>query len=321
MREVDIIERYFRREAGSAAGVSLGIGDDAAVLRPPPGEELVVTTDSLVAGTHFAPDHPPDSLGHRSLAVNLSDLAAMGAQPRWFTLSLSLPLAEAGWLTAFAAGLFALADRHAIGLVGGDTVRGPLAVTVTAIGSVPAGGALRRDGAGPGERIFVTGPLGDAAWTWRQLAAGGAVPRDDALWARFAWPEPRVREGLDLRGVASAVIDLSDGLATDLPRLLGASGIGADCELERLPLSTALRRRAGEAEARALALSGGDDYELCFTVPPAKWPALEAVATAWPGQPACIGETRATPGCRWLLSGAPYQPPLPSFEHFAGDGR
>ncbi len=319
MDEDEIIRRYFVRPSACEAGLGLGIGDDAAIVRPPPGQELVITTDSLVAGTHFAPEHPPASLAHRALAVNLSDLAAMGAEPRWFTLSLSLPTAEAGWLEAFASGLFALADRHAIALIGGDTVQGPLAVGITAIGCVTAGEALRRDGAGSADKIFITGTLGDAAWCWRQGPQVAALPADDPLWSRFARPEPRVREGLDLRRLATAAIDLSDGLATDLPRLLAASGVGADCQLERLPLSAALRGRVGDAEARALALSGGDDYELCFTVPPARVRKLERLAADWRCGVACIGETSADRGCRWWHAGAAFEPPLKPFVHFGGD--
>lgn len=316
MDEFEIIQRYFSTGFPARDDVVLGVGDDGALTRLPAGEELVTVTDALVAGTHFPATLAADAVAHRALAANLSDLAAMGAVPRWFTLALALPAAEQAWLEAFAAGLRQLAGRFELALIGGDTVRGPLAVTITAMGSVPAGTALCRSGARAGDRIFVTGTPGDAGWTWQALADGQEFPADDPLYERFAWPAPRVAEGVSLRGLATAAIDLSDGLHVDLARLLAASGVGGEAEAESLPLSAALTARAGESRARELALTGGDDYELCFTVPAAREPLLIERAAAWSCEVTPIGRVVSEPGLRWHHQGALLPAPTVSFRHF-----
>lgn len=262
--EFSLIERI-RRRVDSRADVVLGIGDDAALLQPPPGELLVVTADTLNAGVHFPEGTVPADIGWKTLAVSLSDLAAMGAAPAWCTLSLSLPTADIDWLDAFLDGLLALARIHGIALVGGDTTRGPLSIALTAIGSVPPGQALRRDAAKPGDEIWITGTTGDAAAALAQWRLGESV--DERLRERLDRPQPRVPAGLALRGIARACIDVSDGLLADLGHVTDASGVGACLHLDRLPCSEALRDGVDEASRLALQLGGGDDYELCFTAP------------------------------------------------------
>jgi len=314
--EAAIIERFFRRPS-ARDDVLLGIGDDAALLAPPAGQALAVAVDTLVEGTHFHLGTDPRALGHRVLAVNLSDLAAMGAEPAWCLLSLSLPRPDPAWLAGFADGFFALADRHGVALVGGDTVRGPLAATVTVHGFVPAAQACRRSGARPGDGIWVTGTPGDAV-AGRLAQADGADAGDPALaalLARFLYPEPRVAAGLALRGLASAMIDVSDGLHQDLARLLVASGAGGELVVEALPLSAALTARAG-GEAAALALTGGDDYELCFTLPEHHAGQLVERARAWDFPVTRIGTVTAGSGLTLLRAGQPCALPPGSYRHF-----
>jgi len=277
--ESAIIERFFRHLGAVREDVVLGIGDDAALLRAAGGCELVQTTDALVEGVHFLPDSPPRSLGHRALAVNLSDLAAMGADPAWALLSLTLPQADERWLAEFATGFGLLAREHGVALVGGNLSRGPLTLTVMLTGQVPSGAALRRSAGRAGDELWVSGTLGDAAQGLELLRSPDRVPSAEEHWLRqrFAYPAPRVALGRALRGLASACIDLSDGLWTDLPRLAGASGCGAELELECLPIAPALRAVAGES-AWQRALVGGEDYELCFTAAPGQAAPLLALA-------------------------------------------
>ncbi|HEX6828026.1 MAG TPA: thiamine-phosphate kinase, partial [Burkholderiales bacterium] len=237
--EFDIIRRYFTRPARHAV---LGVGDDAAVLRPAPGHDLVVSTDMMVAGRHFHPEADAASLGHKALAVNLSDMAAMGAVPRWATLALALPEADEAWLEAFARGFFALAERHGVDLVGGDTTRGPLNFCVQILGEVPTGRALRRDGARPGDDLWVSGRLGDAALglAHRQGRLVLAPSQAEHCERALDWPEPRVALGLALRGLAHACIDISDGLLADLGHVLERSRVGAALRLDAIPRSETL---------------------------------------------------------------------------------
>ena len=276
LSEFDLIDRYFRNSGAVRSDVRLGVGDDAALLECPAGMTLVAAVDTLVDGVHFPRGCRPESVGHRALAVNLSDLAAMGARPAWALLALTLPSAEAQWLEGFSAAFSALALRHGVALVGGDTTQGPLAVSVTLLGWVPAGGALRRSGAAPGDALFVSGTPGDAAaglaLEQGRLAAEAAR---ESLRERFLFPEPRVALGERLRGHASACIDVSDGLLADALKLARAGGCGVELEAARLPLSAPLRA-LGTARARAFALTGGDDYELCFTVPVERLAQLQA---------------------------------------------
>lgn len=263
MSEFDLIRRFFVRPT---PGADLGPGDDCALMQVTPGQQLAVSTDMLVAGTHFFPDADPRQLGWKTLAVNVSDLAAMGAKPRWATLAMSLPAADEGWLAAFAEGFFACAQAYGIDLVGGDTTRGPLNLSVTVMGEVPIGQALRREGAQDGDDVWVSGRPGLAGLGLRYLQEKVVLP---SLWQKLCLaslhkPHPRVELGLALRGKASAAIDVSDGLLADLGHLVEASGLVADVVLNQLP---SLPEGVDRASALDCQLAGGDDYELCFTAP------------------------------------------------------
>lgn len=320
MDEFALIRRTFAGLTKASEGVQLGIGDDAALLAVPPGESLVVTSDTLIAGRHFPLDTAAFDVGWKALAVNLSDLAAMGATPRWFTLALTLPAADADWLRGFAEGLCELADIHRVALVGGDTTRGALSLTVTAMGLVPQGAALRRDGAQVSDLVCVTGTLGDAA-LGLQLAtapAGRAVTSMAAgaeMLARLHRPTPRIEAGIALRGLATAAIDLSDGLAGDLGHVLAASDLGAEIDAGSLPRSPAFRALAGE-DALALQLHGGDDYELCFTLPPARLVEAQARLAALSVPLTVIGHTTREPGLRLRGAGALRTIEARGYNHF-----
>jgi thiamine-monophosphate kinase len=318
MTEFDLIQRFFAAQPVARDDVVVGIGDDAAVLAPPAGQQLVVTTDNLVEGVHFAPETDPAAVGHKALAVNLSDLAAMGAEPAWFLLNLTLPRPDAAWLEKFCAGLFALASAHGVQLVGGNTARGPLNISIEAHGFVPEGEALRRDGARPGDSIYVTGELGDAALVLRHRLGTHPLSGSDfdAIRERLERPTPRVREGRLLRRFASSAIDVSDGLAADLGHVLEASGVGALLVRDRLPLSPTYRAHLAEAGWDP-ALAGGDDYELCFTVPARH----DAEFTRW--QPkfgcrvTCVGEIVSGPGLQIVdAAGNRYEPQRSGHDHF-----
>ena len=270
LSESALIERYFRSLGVQRGDVPLGIGDDAAVLECPRDAQLVAATDTLVAGVHFPPATAAAAIGHRALAVNLSDLAAMGARPAWALLALTLPEADAGWLAEFAAGLGGLARAHNVALVGGDTTRGPLCVTLQLLGFVPRGAVLTRSGGRAGDEVFVSGTPGDAGAGLALLEKRLAAPAAAAAYLRerFLAPAPRVALGEQLRGHASACIDVSDGLLGDAGKLAQASGTGLTLEFEALPVSEPLEATLGPDAARELALTAGDDYELCFSVRP-----------------------------------------------------
>jgi thiamine-monophosphate kinase len=277
LSEFEIIRRFFTHRAPSAR---VGVGDDAAVLRTRRGRELVVTTDMLLAGRHFFPSADPRELGHKALAVNLSDIAAMGAVPRWATLSIALPRADARWLAEFSRGFMRLARRHRVELVGGDTTRGPLAICVQVVGEAPPGQALERSGARVGDDIWVSGTLGDAALALAALEGRIALPRASRrrLERRLHQPVPRLALGVALRGLARSAIDVSDGLLADLGHICERSRVAALIELARLPASRVLKRHLGEAVARAALLAGGDDYELLFTAPRSQRAAIARLA-------------------------------------------
>lgn len=313
MAEFDLIARIADR-ARARGDVRLGIGDDAALLVPPPGYWLASSCDALNVGVHFRAEDPPAAIGHKAAAVNLSDLAAMGAEPAWCLLSLSLPEPDLRWLDGFLDGFLGLCGEHDVALVGGDTTRGPQSLSVTAMGFVPAGEGLRRSGARAGDDLWVTGTLGDAA---AALQAGEAA--DAFLLSRLRRPTPRVRAGIALLRRARAAIDLSDGLCADLGHVLAASGIGAEIDLASLPTSRALREAVADAETRwALQVAGGDDYELLFAADPAERRAIERVVEET-GTPVCrIGRFRAEPGLRLRRAdGSQWTPPRGGWQHFA----
>jgi thiamine-monophosphate kinase len=324
--EFELIDRYFRplQQVGTSGrdGIVTGIGDDAAVLSLPPDRQLVAALDTLVEGVHFPAGSPAASIGHRALAVNLSDLAAMGAEPAWYLLSLTMPRVEEAWLEALAQGMHALARRAPIALVGGDTTRGPLSLSVQVLGHVAPGEALTRAGARPGDLLFASGDVGDAAAGLELELAGLPGDSPDApaqayLRNRFRFPTPRLSLGRALRGLASAAIDVSDGLAADAGKLAQVSGCGARIDLERLPLSDALRATCEPDRALRLALAGGDDYELCFTLPPGKLPELGARLAGGGTKVTCIGVIESTPGLRLCEAGQPRLLDFPGFDHFA----
>jgi thiamine-monophosphate kinase len=316
--EFDIIRRFFTRPPRHAV---LGVGDDAALLRPAPGHDLVAATDMMVAGRHFEPGADPASLGHKALAVNLSDMAAMGAAPRWATLALALPEADEAWLEAFATGFFALADRHGVDLVGGDTTRGPLNLCVGILGEVPTGQALRREGARPGDDIWVSGHLGDAALglAHRQGRLVLAPHQAESCRRALDWPEPRVTLGLRLRGLAHACIDISDGLLADLGHVLERSRVGAALYLAAIPRSGTLGLHLPEPVALESLLAGGDDYELLFTATPAQRPAVELAAREAGIPVTRIGGIRPGGGLEVLdADGSALPVARRGFDHFAG---
>lgn len=319
--EFEIIAKYFSDALAGREDVVLGVGDDAALLRVPPGRELVVAADTIVSGVHFPADTAPESIGYRALAVNLSDLAAMGAMPAWFTLALTLPRADEAWLAAFSRGLLDLAREFNVALVGGDTTSGPLTVTVQVMGHVASGAALRRSGAEEGDAILVSGTPGDAAAglavLQRRLAPESTAARA-YLVDRFLRPAPRVALGLALTGVASAAIDVSDGLLGDLDKLLSASRKGARVELDLLPVSAELAQSADRASALRSASTGGDDYELCFTVPTPRLTALAAIQTRARVPLTRIGTVEATSGLRCFRDGKPLETDFGGFDHFGG---
>lgn len=275
--EFDLIARYFTRPAGRTV---LGVGDDAALVRVSEGKELVVAADMLLAGRHFFHDDEAEGVGHKSLAVNLSDLAAMGATPRWALLSIALPEADERWIKHFAQGLFALADEHGVALIGGDTTKGPLTISVTIMGEVERGAALRRSGAKAGDDVWVSGTLGDAALALAHLKRGISLAPHDAaaLLPRLHTPTPRVKLGQKLLGLVHSAIDISDGLLADLGHILDASKVGAEIDVDAVPVSASVRGYLEQPAAREAVLAGGDDYELCFTAAPKYTLQIEALS-------------------------------------------
>ena len=321
--EFELIRRFFTRPhaaQAARAGVVVGIGDDAAVLTLPPDTELVAAIDTIVAGRHFPHGTDARSIGHRALAVNLSDMAAMGATPAWATLALTVPSVDVAWLERFAAGFLDLADANGVLLVGGDTTRGPLTVSVQIMGYVPRGAALRRRGARAGDFLAVTGTLGDGG---AGLAFATAPPQPEnrlaalELIRRFDYPAPRVQFGLAARGIARAAMDLSDGLVADLPKLAQASSVAAHVEVECLPLSDAMRTAVPLAQARDWALAAGDDYELLLAVPALRYTELEAAAGRLNLTLTKIGEFRDGDGVTWSLNGSDFVPSVRGWDHFA----
>jgi len=322
MGEFDLIDRYFKRPARHA---DLGVGDDCALLSPRPGHQLALSTDMLVEGRHFLSTVDPARLGHKSLAVNLSDLAACGAEPRAFLLSLSMPRADATWLSGFSQGLFALADVHGCELVGGDTTQGPLNISITVIGDVPQGQALLRSGARAGDDIYVSGTVGDARLALEAFRGRLSLPETvfNQCRQRMEQPTPRVALGMALRGVATAAADISDGLLGDLGHILQQSGVGAQLVLENCEGLLGVRSSAalGTDWLHTCVLSGGDDYELVFTAPPSRRGAVMQAAERSQTQVTRIGTVTAETGVQLLdAQGQRLSQRFASFDHFGQDG-
>ncbi len=319
MGEFDLIDRFFKRPALRA---DLGIGDDCALLSPRQGHQLAFSTDMLVEGRHFLSSVDPARLGHKSLAVNLSDLAACGAEPRAFLLSLSLPRADETWLQGFSEGLFALADKHACELVGGDTTQGPLNIAITVIGDVPRGQALLRSGARPGDDIYVSGTVGDARLALEVFRGQLSLPEEvfNRCRLRMEQPTPRVALGMALRGIASAAADISDGLLGDLGHILNQSAVGAQLRASECENLLA-NRHALDIPAfwqRTCVFSGGDDYELVFTAPTSHREAVHQAAMAAGTAVSCIGHITAEPGLQIRdAQGLMLRERYASFDHFA----
>ncbi|WP_145551647.1 thiamine-phosphate kinase [Yersinia intermedia] len=319
--EFDLIARYFDRFRSNRRDVELGIGDDCALLTVAEKQLLAISTDTLVSGVHFLPDIDPADLGYKCLAVNLSDLAAMGADPAWLSLAITLPSINEDWLQAFSDSLFDQLNYYGMQLIGGDTTRGPLSLTLTIQGLVPEGRALTRAGARIGDWIYVTGTLGDSA---AGLAILQNVLRVDnetdrtALIHRHLRPQPRVLQGQALRDLASSAIDISDGLISDLQHILKASNCGARIELDALPYSDALTRQVDAEQALRWALSGGEDYELCFTVPEINRGALDVALSNTGASYTCIGQVGPqSEGVKFFREGKAIQLDFRGFDHFS----
>ncbi len=318
--EFEIIEHFFRSAGSKRRDVLLGIGDDAAIVSVPPGFDLVAATDTLVAGRHFPEGSPAESIGHRALAVNLSDMAAMGAHPAWALLALTIPSADEAWLGGFVAGFSALAQRHSVALIGGDTTAGPLTVTVQVLGVLPKGQGLRRSGGQPGDALYITGTPGDSA-AGLLLEQGKLATLDRAtgewLRQRFLMPTPRVAIGERLRGVATSCIDISDGLHGDIGKLVAASGCAARIAVESLPISAALTKLVGRERAQQLALTGGEDFELCFTLPAAAAHAVTELLPEHLGPVTRIGTLMPGANVTLLRNGRVVEFEHGGYDHFA----
>lgn len=311
MNEFDIIQNFFTQQFIQRNDVILGIGDDCAIVQPPKDQEIVITTDTLVEKVHFDTETSPYDIGHKSLAVNLSDLAAMGATPAWATLALTMPKPNEAWLREFSKGLFELAKRFNVQLIGGDLTQGPLTITIQTQGFVPKNQALRRDGAKAGDLIYVTHTLGDAAFgllCLQQKTIHLEKKAEEHFLTRLHRPEPQIIIGEKLRGIANAAIDISDGLAADLKHILKSSHVGATIYVNEIPLSTMMSESISRDDAIALALNGGDDYELCFTAPPNK--AIESDCT-------CIGKITEHSGLDLRYrDGKKYTGAIHGYQHF-----
>lgn len=322
--EFSLIKQYFTSQPVKRKDVSTGIGDDCAILTVPEKQQVAISTDTLVSGIHFLPTISPEDLAYKALAVNISDLAAVGADPAWASLALTLPKVDNDWLEAFSRSLFALAEYYSIQLIGGDTTKGPLSLTITIQGLVPQGMALLRSGAKIGDWIYVTGFLGDSvaglAVLQNRLQPSQPESRDYFI-TRHLRPQPRLLQGQALRSLASAAIDISDGLISDLNHILTASGCGARINLDALPYSTAMKSQVSKEQAEIWALSGGEDYELCFTVPEINRGALDIALAHTGADFHCIGQIMPiAEGIRYLREGKEVHPNLKGFDHF-GDNK
>ena len=319
MKEFELIKHFFTKQAVKRKDVVLGIGDDCAVLSPIENQNIVVTTDTLVAGVHFPFETSPRAIGHKAVAVNLSDIAAMGAKPSWLSLAITLPNIDEVWITEFCEGVFELCEFYNVELIGGDTTQGPLSITITAQGHTPEGSYLSRSGAKSGDWLYVTGELGDAALALQQITGKVDIEEQfiDIIKNKLDYPKPRVLAGQTLREYASSAIDLSDGLIADLGHICQASNVGANIVLDALPLSTIMRDSLLADDAITLALSGGDDYELLFTVNEDNKVGMETAMSHAGTKVTCIGQLNASQTISTTLNNKPIPINTVGFEHFS----
>ena len=320
MKEFELIRRYFDEPGVPRKDVEIGIGDDAAIINVPEKSQLIVTTDTLVEGIHFFADMNPRALGHKAVAVNLSDIAAMGGEPTWLSLSVTLPRADEQWVKEFSCGLFEICEYFNVQVVGGDTTQGPLTVTVSAKGLVPKGKALLRSGAQPGDWIYVTGTLGDAGVAIDSIRNNEPLPlkHHAFIMNRFEFPTPRVAVAQGVREVATAAIDVSDGLISDLQHILTASNVGAVLNVDQLPLSDALRESVPEEKYLDYALCAGDDYEFLFTVPEDKRGALDVTMSHYGVNLTCVGQIQGAAGKLEIRKdGEPFEFDGSGYQHFS----
>jgi len=319
MKEFDLIKRYFAEQPVQRKDVLLGIGDDCAIVVPDEKHHIAITTDTLVSGVHFFDDTEPRAIGHKSIAVSLSDLASMGAEPSWISLAITLPKIDEQWVAEFSAGVFELAEYYNVQLIGGDTTSGPLSITVTAQGLTPTSKRLTRSGAHAGDWIYVTGEIGDAALALQYLLGKINVEEvyRDAIISKLHYPKPRVLAGQLLKEYASSAIDLSDGLIGDLAHICKASNVGANIVLDSLPLSQALRETLEHEKSIAMALAGGDDYELLFTVSEDNKVGMETALKSANIKHTCIGQLNANGKITTTLNNKPVQLDVSAFEHFS----
>jgi len=321
MKEFELIKHFFTKQSVNRKDVVLGIGDDCAVISPIENQNIVVTTDTLVAGVHFPFDTSPRAIGHKAVAVNLSDLAAMGAKPSWLSLAITLPDIDETWLTEFCQGVFDLCEFYNVQLIGGDTTQGPLSITITAQGLTPEDGYLSRSGAKSGDWLYVTGELGDAALALQHIT--GRVDIDanfvDAIKEKLDYPKPRVLAGQAIREYASSAIDLSDGLIADLGHICQASNVGANIVLDDLPISDIMLETLGKTVAIDTALTGGDDYELLFTVAEDNKVGMETALINTGVAITCIGQLNGSAKITTTIDNKPVSINAQGFEHFSKD--
>lgn len=322
MKEFELIKHFEERPGTRRKDVEIGIGDDAAIINIPANQQLVVTTDTLVEGIHFFSDMDPRALAHRAIAVNLSDIAAMGAEPAWISLAVTLPFAAEGWVKDFSDSVYEICEYYNVQVIGGDTTQGPMAITISAKGLVPTGKAMTRSGAKPGDWIYVSGTLGDAACAIDAINQRKNLPLKyhAVIKNRFEYPTPRVALAQGLREVASAAIDVSDGLIADLGHIMDKSEVGAVVNVEDLPISDALSGSAEPQKCLEFALSGGDDYELLFTVPEDKRGALDVTVAHYGINLTCIGQVSGQRGKLELRKeGQPFTFEGKGYQHFSED--
>ncbi len=319
MKEFDLINRYFSQQAAKRKDVVLGIGDDCALLAPAENQHIAVTTDTLVSGVHFPENTSPRAIGHKAVAVNLSDLAAVGAEPTWISLALTLPSVDEEWISEFSMGVFELCEYYNVQLVGGDTTQGPLSITITAQGIVPKDKFLRRSGAKAGDWLYVTGELGDAALALQNVQGkvGLAESVKGQVFEQLDYPKPRVLAGQALRDYATSAIDISDGLLADLAHICKASEVGAKVILENIPVSAAMLETLGREKAIELAVSGGDDYELLFSVSEDNKVGMETALSNLGIPHTCIGQLNRQETITTVLDGEKVILNDQGFEHFA----